>query len=72
MSQLGFCINWNPEEAGSNANDEMDEWQREGKQAKKMKAFLLPLSLHRLPAEGVAKIKGLSDGGHVRGTAESN
>ena len=72
MSRLVFCIRWDPEEAGSKANDEMDEWQREGKQTEKTQAFLLPLFIHRLPAEGVAKIKGLSAGGHVRGTAESN
>jgi hypothetical protein len=48
-----------PKGVGSNASEGMDLIARQSKQAESKK-FPSSMSLHRLPAEGVAQIKSLS------------
>lgn len=57
MSQLAFSTHWNPEEVGSNASEGMDLLKRR-EQAGKEQSFLLLHHLYRLPADGMAQIKG--------------
>jgi hypothetical protein len=57
MSQLVFSIHWNPNKLGSNTQEVMDVLVR---QVQSGKDQTLPsfVSLYRLPAEGVAQIRG--------------
>lgn len=56
---MDFSMCWNPK-VGSSASAGMDVLARLGQVGLKRKeAFLPPLSPYRLPAEGVAKIKGV-------------
>ena len=59
VSQMVLCICWNPEEVGSSASERVDVLVKQGQVGKEQN---LPssMSFYRLPAEGVAQIKGLS------------
>lgn len=59
MSQLVFCLCWNPEEAGSNANEGMNVLTMSG-QAGEEQELPSSMSLHQFPAGGMAHIKGMS------------
>lgn len=58
MSRLMFSIFWNPEEIGSSASEGTDVLTRGG-QAGKQQNLLSPISVHRLPGEGLAQTEGL-------------
>ena len=59
MTQLFFSICWNPEEIGAKTSEGKLASESESKQAKR-ESFLLLCPFYRLPAEGVAQIKGES------------
>jgi hypothetical protein len=56
MSQLVFSKHWRAEEVGSYASEEMDLLARR-EQAGQEPKLPFPVSLHRLPAEGMARLK---------------
>lgn len=55
VSQLVFCLCWDPKEVSSNAREGVDVLTRQGQAVEQ--SFLLPLSLYTCPPKSVAQIK---------------